>query len=164
MRNILRAAVSKNRGQATTEMVLLFPLFMLFCFGIVKVFALLVLVQKVEIASFYAARRWQLESHRNIRYAGYDDNTLRPHIEARVKEYLGFYQVGRGFSMRQFLNLTDCNVNIQRTQVWNVVTLTVRMQPWVIPMMKNKGMVYTLQVVKYVPNRDRPIQYQLPTN
>jgi len=48
---------SATRGQATTEVVLLLPLFMFFLFAFAKVFAMLVLVQKMEVASYYAARR-----------------------------------------------------------------------------------------------------------
>ena len=49
-----------RKGQAMTEVVLLFPIVMFFLFAFAKVFALLILMQKLEIASFNAARRWQL--------------------------------------------------------------------------------------------------------
>jgi len=71
-------------GQATTEVVLLLPLFMFFLFAFSKIFAVLVLVQKMEIASYYAARRWQLESHRNVSFESFDDNSLCPDIESNV--------------------------------------------------------------------------------
>ena len=51
----------KRKGQATTEVVLLFPLFVIFAVFIIKIFGLLVLNQKMEIAAFYAARRYQLQ-------------------------------------------------------------------------------------------------------
>jgi hypothetical protein len=50
----------RRDGQATTEVVLLLPFFAFFAFAFVKLFALLILAQRIEIASFYAARRWQL--------------------------------------------------------------------------------------------------------
>ena len=52
----------RRSGQATTEVVLLFPLFVIFAIFIIKIFGLLVLNQKMEIAAFYAARRFQLQS------------------------------------------------------------------------------------------------------
>ncbi len=61
-----------------TEVLLLFPMFMVILFITVKIFALLVLIQKMEIASYYAARRWQLESHLNANYAAsYDNNFFK---------------------------------------------------------------------------------------
>src|SRR4029077_16266121 len=79
-----------TRGQATTEVVLLMPLFMFFLFAFAKIFAMLLLVQKLEIASYYAARRWQLESHRNVAYEGFDANALCSDIERQVACYIGF--------------------------------------------------------------------------
>lgn len=144
-------------GQATTEVVLLLPLFMFFLFAFAKTFALLVLVQKMEIASYYAARRWQLESHRNVQYESHDDSVLCRDIEDKVKEYLGFKKA----SARSFLGLTEATVcPVTRTQVWNVVTLTVRTSPVNAPLFKNQG--FKFEVVKYVPNRDRPIAFVLP--
>ena len=132
-----------ERGQATTEVVLLLPLFMFFLFAFSKVFATLILIQKMEVASFYAARRWQLESHRNVAHESFDNGTLCPDIEQKVKEYLG-----------------DFDATTKRTQVWNVVTLTVFTNPIDLPTMKTGG--YKFEVVKYVPNRDRPIAFVLP--
>ena len=168
-------------GQATTEFVLLFPLFMFFLFAFAKIFALLILMQKVEIASFYAARRWQLESHRNASYEGWDDGTLRPHIEQQVLMYLGYRAASQILewndgtktqtSAGKFLDLVDyCRptrdcptkpgVSIQRTQVWNVVTVTACTKPLDMPFYKSTGFV--ICSTKYVPNRDRPIQFVLP--
>ncbi len=151
-----------QEGQAMTETVLLFPLFMFFLFAFAKVFALLILVQKLEIASFYAARRWQLESHRNASYEGFDDGALKSDITQRVKTYLGY-----GTSAAKFLDLTEAcrnskqtGVNVQRTQVWNIVTVTACTSPLNMPFYKTTGFVF--ESTKYVPNRDRPIQFVLP--
>ncbi|MDE2292723.1 MAG: hypothetical protein KGL53_11635 [Elusimicrobia bacterium] len=156
----LRRTRRGEDGQATTEVVLLLPLFMFFLFAFSKVFALLILVQKMEVASYYAARRWQLESHRNVQYEGFDNGTLCPDIEEKVKDYLGYYDS----RTKGFLGLTDVSVcPVVRTQVWNVVTLTVRTRPIEIrglPQLKIPA--YKFEVVKYVPNRDRPIAFVLP--
>lgn len=178
LRRVLRA----RRGQATTEVVLLFPVFFFFLFAFAKVFALLILVQKLEIASFYAARRWQLESHRNIREEGFDDGQLRPDIEAKVLEYLGYdskaYLLNyspdnqgssnaASASTGGFLGLTKTcrsgkrvGVSVQRTQVWNVVTVTACTSPIESPFFTSTGFVF--ESTKYVPNRDRPIAFVLP--
>ncbi|MFH2201514.1 MAG: hypothetical protein ABIJ96_00215 [Elusimicrobiota bacterium] len=155
-RNTLLKLRNARGGQATTEVVLLLPLFMFFLFAFSKTFALLVLVQKMEVASYYAARRWQLESHRNVQYEPWDNNDLCFDIEDKVKEYLGF-----GTAAQQFLGLQSVSVcPVQRTQVWNVVTLTVNTKPVNIPLFQNDG--FEFEVVKYVPNRDRPIAFVLP--
>ena len=154
-----------RKGQAMTEMVLLFPVFMFFLFAMVKTFAMLMLVQKMEVASYYAARRWQLESHRNVSFES-DDSMLQRDIEAKVSDYIGF-----GHSNERFLGLVrltghGARFECTRTQVWNVCTLTVRTEPvtdqqhWVGWMYKSPG--YTFEVTKYVPNRDRPIAFVLP--
>ena len=164
-----------------TEVVLLFPLFMLIVFVTAKMFALLVLVQKMEVASYYAARRWQLESHLNAEFAaGWDTFFLKRDIEDKVKGYLGFDTP----SVKGFLNLRTLHLDIVRTQVWNVVTLTVETAPARIGLLCKypkqvvcaspygsaciNGYDYLcaggkqLEVIKYVPNRDRPIQFVLP--
>ncbi|MCX5784361.1 MAG: hypothetical protein NTX59_01600 [Elusimicrobia bacterium] len=166
-----------------TEVVLLFPIFMIIVFITAKIFALLVLVQKMEIGSYYAARRWQLESHLNADYAAWDNGTLKPDIEKKVKTYMGFDDTKRGGAY-QFLNLRSLNLDVVRTQVWNVVTLTVETNPARVKLLClyqkqavcaypygqacNDGYDYIctggkkLEVIKYVPNRDRPIQFVLP--
>ena len=127
----MRLRISGARGQATTEVVLLFPLFMFFLFAFAKTFALLVLVQKMEVASYYAARRWQLESHRNVRFESYDDGYLCHDIESKVKDYLGFNDK----SAKSFLGLRSARIcPVTRTQVWNVVTLRVKTQPVNVPL------------------------------
>jgi len=149
--------LSCRRGQATTEVVLLFPLFMFFLFAFAKTFALLILVQKMEVASYYAARRWQLESHRNVRYENHDNTALCRDIEYTVKKYLGF----EDHATKGFLGLQSAKIcPVTRTQVWNVVTLQVKTRPISVPLFKNSG--FTFEVVKYVPNRDRPIAFVLP--
>ncbi|MDD5305064.1 MAG: pilus assembly protein [Elusimicrobia bacterium] len=155
-----------RRGQATTEVVLLFPIFMFFLFAFAKVFALLILMQKLEIASFYAARRWQLESHRNAAHEAWDESRLRPNIQEQVLKYLGY-----GTPAAKFLDLVDfCRqtancpskpgVTVQRTQVWNVVTVTACTKPLQMPFYQTTGFVVCS--TKYVPNRDRPIAFVLP--
>ncbi len=150
-----------GRGVATTEVVLLFPIFMFFLFAFAKIFAMLVLVQKMEVASFYAARRWQLESHRNVDYEGFDSGALLDSIQQNVSSYLGF-----GSSNEQFLDLVHLTgpgalFTCDRTQVWNVCTLTVKTRPIDIAWMYHSP-GFTFQVTKYVPNRDRPIAFILP--
>lgn len=172
---------ARRRGQAMTEVVLLFPIFMLIVFMTAKMFALLVLVQKMEVASYYAARRWQLESHINAEYAAsFDTGFLQRDIAEKVSGYLGFETK----SIREFLNLRKLKLNVTRTQVWNVVTITVETAPARIKLLCKypkqtvcarpygaaciQGYEYLcaggkkLEVVKYVPNRDRPIQFVLP--
>ncbi|MEK7382169.1 MAG: hypothetical protein AAB262_02675 [Elusimicrobiota bacterium] len=160
-----------------TEVVLLFPIFMMFLFAFVKVFALLILVQKIEIASTYAARRWQLESHRNALQEPWDEGTLRPDIQSKVLAYIGYGAESTTMnwgnnqtsssSQSNFLDLTQSckdgkvpGVSIQRTQVWNVVTVTACTKPLNMPFYKTSGFVF--ESTKYVPNRDRPIAFILP--
>lgn len=169
-----------RRGQATTEVVLLFPIFFILTLFIIKIYGLLVVVQKAEIAAFYAGRRWQLESHRALQFHQWDKNVLQRDIEKRVQEYIGFNNA----SQRKFLSLRKVTLKIERTNVWNVVTLTVNTYPPVIPFLcaYDKRVVCqypygqacmrgynficesggTIEVVKNVVNRDRPISFILP--
>ncbi len=172
---------SCRKGQATTEVVLLFPIFFILTLFILKIYGLLVLMQKAEIASFYAARRWQLESHRTTEYAsGWDKNFLLKDISDKVKDYIGFTNE----STRKFLSLRNVNVNIERTEVWQVVTLEISTYPPNIPLICKydkrdickypygekcfRGYNYLcetgglIKVVKNVPSRDRPISFILP--
>jgi len=178
-----RAAASLRQGrpgQAMTEVVLLFPIFLVIVFATAKIFALLVLVQKLEIASYYAARRWQLESHLNADHVHWDETVLKDDIMKSVRGYIGFDTP----AVSKFLNLKDMKMEIVRTQVWNVITLTVITNPAGIKLLCKypKQAVCTspygaacmnghdymcqggkqLEVIKYVPNRDRPIKFVLP--
>jgi len=175
------AALKAGRsGQAMTEVVLLFPLFLVIVFMTAKIFAILVLVQKLEIASYYAARRWQLESHLSADWANWDETTLKKDIEKNVRGYLGFETP----AVSKFLNLKDMKIEVVCTQVWNVITLTVTTNPAGVKILckypKQAVCTYPygaacmnghdylcqggkqLEVIKYVPNRDRPIQFVLP--
>ena len=120
-------------------------------------------VQKLEIASYYAARRWQLESHRNVTYEPHDAGALKSDIEQKVMAYVGY-----GSATQKFLDLSNSctsgkrvGIEVSRTQVWNIVTLTVCTKPIEVSWMyKSPG--FTFEVTKYVPNRDRPIAFVLP--
>ena len=168
-------------GQATTEVVLLFPVFIMFLLLFAKVFGLLILAQKLEIASFYAGRRWQLESHRNESFVATDTGQLLPNIAAQTCHSLGYAGAASDGSCiappksNNFLDLVtkcspskDCTqtwpgVAVQRTQVWNVVTVTACTKPFDVPFSPGKKMGgFVLCSRKYVPNRDRPIAFVLP--
>ena len=136
--------------------------------GVFGAVALLVLVQKMEIASYYAARRWQLESHRNVAYEGFDGGAgcggpLCQDILQKVNQYLGY-----GTRNANYLDLegASARVDVTRTQVWNIVTLTVQTKPLRNPVFRylsdrnKRG--FRFEVTKYVPNRDRPIAFVLP--
>ncbi|MBI5210332.1 MAG: pilus assembly protein [Elusimicrobia bacterium] len=153
-----RTSSRADSGQAMTETVLLLPMFVFFLYAFAKIFAALVLIQKMEIASYYAARRWQLESHRNYAYAPDDEGTLKPHIKRTVANYLGY-----GTPIGRFLDLdgAEPELTIERTQVWQVVYLRVKTKPVMVSWMyKSKG--FDFEITKYVPNRDRPIAFELP--
>lgn len=189
LRRLARAAGALRGGrpgQAMTEMVLLFPMFLIIVFVTAKIFALLVLVQKLEIASFYAARRWQLESHLNE--GDFPDDGLKKDIEDKVRGYIGFDNP----AVAKFLNLQNMKLEVQRTQVWNVITLKVITSPRNIKLLckypkqavcaapygqdcmngydfmcvepgnHQNGGGKELEVIKYVPSRDRPIAFVLP--
>ena len=172
-----------RRGQATTEVVLLFPIFFILTLFIIKIYGLLIVLQKTEIASAYAARRWQLESHRAVKYTqAWDKNFLIPDIKKKVQDYIGFTNP----AMRKFLSLRKVDLEIKRYEVWNSVTITVSTYPPRIPLLCSydkrevckrpygqacmRGYNFicekggTLQVVKQVPNRDRPIGFILPNS
>jgi hypothetical protein len=174
-------ALKSKKGQATTEVVLLFPIFFILTLFIIKIYGLLVIVQKAEIASFYAGKRWQLESHRATQYTqGWDKNFLQRDIEKKVQEYIGF----NNQSMRKFLALRRVNLDIERTNVWNVVKIKINTYPPNIPFLcaYDKRIVCEypyglacmrgynflcesggeIEVTKSVVNRDRPIAFILP--
>ncbi len=168
---------SGKKGQATTEVVLIVPILLLILFFTAKVFTLLVIVQKLEIASYYASRRWQLESHRSLLHQPADEG-LRQDIKRKVERYLGF-----GGPFANFLQLRSSSLTVERTQVWNIVTLSISMKPAKVPLLCAypanivcttygeycyKGYRYLctsgarLEVIKYVPNRDRSLRFALP--
>ena len=114
-----------RKGQATTETVLLFPVFVIFIVFIIKIFGLLVLTQKMEIAGFYAARRYQLQSHISSYLARWDRRYLQKDIEKKVEAYLGFNNPG----MKRFLSLRELNIKIETQATWTKVTMTVFTAP-----------------------------------
>ena len=157
-------------------------MFLIFILFLTKIFGLLVLVQKLEIASAYAAKRWQLESHTTSLYAtGWDERFLKSDIQDKVADYIGF----NNSAVKNFLSLTRMEVNINRGQVWNEVQVIVYTSPPRIGILCKydrqvvcndnelrencmKGYDYIcgggrpLEVKKFVPNRDRPIPFVLP--
>ncbi len=100
-----------EQGQATTEVALLIPIFIAFLIAFAKVFALLILVQKLQIGSFYAARRWQLQSHRNSSYETVDNTTLLPGISNQVCTYVG-YGPNCSVPTPNFLDLGPCTSDV----------------------------------------------------
>lgn len=114
-----------RKGQATTETVLLFPVLVIFILFIIKIFGLLVLSQKMEIAGFYAARRYQLQSHTTAYLTRWDRRYLQKDIKKRVEEYLGFNDPG----MRRFLSLRSMKLNMDTSGTWTKVTLKVNTAP-----------------------------------
>lgn len=147
-----------KKGQATTEMVLLVPLFLIVAIGIVKLFALAVMVQKMELASYYAGRRWMLESHKNAAYAGWDQNTLSKDIERWVASFLGAGDETKekllGFARQ------DIRFRVEPTIIYSVLTLKVRTEG-LIPF--RPSLEKEWEIIKYVPTRDRPIHWNVPS-
>lgn len=168
-----------HNGQATTETVLLFPVFVIFILFIIKIFGLLILNQKLEIAGYYAARRFQLQSHQTDYYAHtWDRRFLIKDIQRKVESYLGFDNEG----MRKFLSLNDLKMDIITSGTWVKVTMTARTRPPRIPFLckYNKDKVCDrddkclkgynflcetggeVKIIKYVGYNDRPMPYQRP--
>ncbi|MBO4674527.1 MAG: pilus assembly protein [Elusimicrobiaceae bacterium] len=168
-----------TRGQATTEVVLLFPLFVIFALFLIKLTGLLVLNQKMQIAAVYAARRFQLQSHETAFYAnGWDKRYLMPRIEEKVKEYVGFNNEG----MRKFLSLRDLKVKIDPSTTWTKVTIIAYMKPMRIRFLCNynkdtlcQGDTHCLhgytvicetggeiKVYKHAGHNERPNPYERP--
>ena len=168
-----------RQGQATTEVVLLFPLIVIFILFIIKIFGLLVLSQKMEIAGYYAARRFQLQSHETDYYQRtWDQRFLINDIQDKVENYLGFDNPG----MRKFLSLNELKMDINRSGTWTKVVLTARTKPPRIPFLCKynkdqvcerdpkclKGFAFLCEtggevsVIKYVGHNERPSPYQRP--
>ncbi len=168
-----------RRGQATTEVTLLFPVFVIFILFIIKIFGLLVLTQKMEIAGYYAARRYQLQSHTTDYYAEtWDKRFLKKDIKRKVENYLGFDNPG----MRKFLNLKDLKLDINTSGTWIRVILVANTNAPRIPFLckYNKDQVCQhdakclrgygflcetgdkVEVIKYVGPNDRVMPFQRP--
>ena len=169
---------SSRKGQATTETVLLFPVLMIFVLFIIKIFGLLVLSQKMEIAGFYAARRFQLQSHTSSYLQRWDRRFLAKDIKKKVEDYLGFNNMG----MRRFLSLRDLDLDFDTSGTWTRVVVTVNTRPPRIKFLCDydksqlcesdmkclKGFEFLcetggqLQVIKYVGPNERVLPYVRP--
>ena len=172
--NFLRS----RRGQATTETVLLFPIMVIFILFIIKIFGLLVLTQKMEIAGFYAARRFQLQSHTTDYLTRWDNRYLKKDIQKKVEEYLGFTNPG----MAKLLSLKKLKLDINTKGTWTKVTMTVYTAPPRIKFLCNYNKLQLcendisclhgyaflcetggqIQVIKYVGPNERPLPYVRP--
>ncbi len=170
-----------RRGQATTEMVLLFPVLIIFVLFIIKIFGLLVLNQKMQIAGTYAARRYQLQSHVTDYYEkGWDRRFLKKDVERKVEEIVGFNNPG----MRQFLSLNSFRLDVNTDNNWTKITLTANTKAPRIKFLCNydkdrvcdrdryclKGYSFLceegarIQVIKYAGKNERPAPYSRPEN
>lgn len=177
---MMKSVLHSRRGQATTETVLLFPVMVIFIVFIIKIFGLLVLTQKMEIAGFYAARRFQLQSHTTEYLQRWDQRYLTKDIQKKVEEYLGFNNPG----MMRFLSLRKLDMQIRTSGTWTKVTLTVNTAPPRVrflckynkfkvceqDVMCLKGYAFLcetggeLQVIKYVGPNERVLPYIRPEN
>jgi len=150
--------LGSNLGQATVELVLLVPLFLICAIGIIKIFALSVMVQKMELASYYAGRRWMLESHKNAAYASWDQRFLVRDIESKIAQFLGagdpFKESLLGFKRQ------DIRFTVEPTIIYGVLTLNVHTKG-LIPFRPELAKEW--EIVKYVPTRDRPIRWNIPS-
>lgn len=131
---------------------------MIFAIGIIKIFALSVMVQRMELAMYYAGRRWMLESHKNAAYASWDQNTLVKDINHYIMNFLG----GEDEFKRQFLGFKpqDIKFKVEPTIIYGVLKLNVRTKG-LIPFQPDLEKEW--EVVKYVPTRDRPIRWNIPS-
>lgn len=170
-----------RRGQATTEMVLLFPVLIIFVLFIIKIFGLLVLNQKMQIAGTYAARRYQLQSHVTEYYEkGWDRRFLKKDVQRKVEEIIGFNNPG----MRQFLSLNSFRLDVNTDNNWTKITLTANTKAPRIKFLCNydkdrvcdrdryclRGYSFLcengarIQVIKYAGKNERPAPYARPEN
>ena len=161
---------STSRGQATTEMVLLFPVFVIFLLFIIKITGLLVLNQKMQIASTYAARRFQLQSHTTEHFSrGWDRRYLIKDIQRKV-------------GMRQFLSLRDFKLDVNTDGDWIKITLIASTKPPRINFLCNydkdvvcerdryclRGYSFLcengaqIKVIKYAGTNERPLPFERP--
>jgi hypothetical protein len=179
MKQLNRLFFRSRRGQATTEVVLLFPFFVVFILFIIKIFGLLVLSQKMEIAGYYAARRYQLQSHVSDYYhRTWDKRFLMKDIQKKVEGYLGFNNPG----MKRFLSLDKVKMDINTSGTWVRVVITARTKPPRIRFLCKynkdqvcdrddkclKGYAFLCEtggevsVTKYAGHNDRVLPYQRP--
>ncbi len=170
-----------RKGQTTTEVVLLFPVFLIFILFIIKVFGLLVLSQKMEIAGYYAARRFQLQSHETEYFKQtWDKRFLEKDIQKKIENYLGFDNPG----MRKFLSLNKLKLQINRSGTWTKLVLTAYTNPPRIRFLCNynkdhvcdvdakclKGYAFLCEtggevsVIKYVGHNERVLPFVRPEN
>ena len=177
----MKIPFSSRRGQATTEMVLLFPILVVFVLFIIKIFGLLVLNQKMQIAGTYAARRYQLQSHVTDFYAqGWDRRFLQKDVQRKVEEIIGFNNPG----MRQFLSLSAFKMNVNTNSNWVKITLTAIIKAPRIRFLCNydkdkvcdrdryclRGYNFLcedgakIEVIKYTGPNERPAPYARPEN
>lgn len=170
-----------RKGQSTTEMVLLFPVLIVFLLFIIKITGLLVLNQKMQIAGTYAARRFQQQSHVTEYYEkGWDKRFLKKDIQRKVEEIIGFNNPGT----RQFLSLNTFRLDIDTNNNWTKITLTANTKaPRIAFLCKyDKDKVCDrdrycfrgynflceegakIQVIKYAGPNERPAPYARPEN
>lgn len=170
-----------RRGQATTEMVLLFPVFVIFILFIIKIFGLLVLSQKMQIAGTYAARRYQMQSHVNTYFAQtWDQRYLKKDIKKKVEDYVGFSNPGAV----RFLSLKALKLDIDTSGTWTKITLEATTRAPRIRFLCNynkdqvcqhdnyclKGYSFlcengaSVRVIKYAGKNERPAPYMRPEN
>ena len=173
--------IHNQKGQSTTEMVLLFPVLIVFLLFIIKIAGLLVLNQKMQIAGTYAARRFQLQSHVTEYYEkGWDRRFLKKDIQKKVEDIIGFNNPG----MRQFLSLNSFRLDIDTNNNWTKITLTANTKAPRIAFLckydKNKvcdrdrycfkGYNFLceegakIQEIKYAGPNERPAPYARPEN
>ena len=176
-----RLFLHSRRGQATTETVLLFPVLVIFVLFIIKIFGLLVLNQKMQIAGTYAARRYQLQSHVTEFYEkGWDRRSLKKDVQRKVEDIIGFSNPG----MRQFLSLNTFRLDINTDANWTKITLTANTKAPRIPFLCKydkervcdrdrycfRGYNFLcetgaqIQVIKYAGKNERPAPYARPEN
>ncbi len=177
----MRTHFFSRRGQATTEMVLLFPVLVVFVLFIIKIFGLLVLNQKMQIAGMYAARRYQLQSHVTDFYEqGWDRRYLKKDVQRKVEEIIGFNNPGT----RQFLSLNSFKMDINTDDNWTKITLTANTKAPRIRFLCNydkdkvcdrdryclRGYSFLceegakIEVIKYAGKNERPAPYARPEN
>ena len=148
---------------------------------IIKIFGLLVLNQKMQIAGTYAARRFQLQSHVTEYYErGWDRRYLKKDIQRKVEEIIGINNPGT----RQFLSLNSFKMNINTDDNWTKITLTANTKAPRIRFLCNydkdkvcdrdryclRGYSFLcedgakIEVIKYAGKNERPAPYARPEN